>query len=146
MRTRGRALNTLSPLLFSVASVWFAAACGKVESGDDDGTIDAPIGDIDAPTDGVTAYLLTVTVNGNGTGGVTSAPGGINCGTDCMENYAPGAQVTLTAAATGASEFVAWSGGGCTGTGTCMVTMNADTTVTATFDPNPNAWPDSATR
>lgn len=35
-------------------------------------------------------------------------------------------------AATGAG-FTGWSGGGCTGTGACVVTLNANVTVTATF-------------
>jgi len=35
--------------------------------------------------------------------------------------------------ATGGSVFVGWSGGGCSGTGQCQVTLGANTTVTATF-------------
>jgi hypothetical protein len=42
--------------------------------------------------------------------------------------------VTLTASATAGSAFTGWSGGGCSGTGTCVVTMNAPVAVTATFD------------
>jgi hypothetical protein len=64
---------------------------------------------------------------------VTSSPAGINCGADCTEDYAQGAMVTLTATPSAGSTFVGWSGAGCTGTGTCAVTMNAATTVTATF-------------
>ncbi len=41
--------------------------------------------------------------------------------------------MTLTATATAGSIFAGWSGGGCSGTGTCTVTMNADAAVTATF-------------
>jgi hypothetical protein len=41
--------------------------------------------------------------------------------------------VTLTARADLGSSFGGWSGGGCSGTGTCVVTLNANTTVTATF-------------
>jgi beta-lactam-binding protein with PASTA domain len=41
--------------------------------------------------------------------------------------------VTLTAQPAAGSTFGGWSGGGCSGTGTCTVTTNADTTVTATF-------------
>jgi hypothetical protein len=32
------------------------------------------------------------------------------------------------------STFTGWSGGGCSGTGTCVVTLGADTTVTPTFE------------
>src|SRR5207245_6613458 len=38
------------------------------------------------------------------------------------------------AAPAGGSTFAGWSGGGCSGTGTCAVTMNAATSVTATFN------------
>jgi beta-lactam-binding protein with PASTA domain len=42
--------------------------------------------------------------------------------------------VTLAASAASGSTFTGWSGGGCSGTGSCVVTINADTAVTATFD------------
>jgi hypothetical protein len=35
------------------------------------------------------------------------------------------------------SSFAGWSGEGCSGTGTCVVTIEADTVVTATFNANP---------
>jgi hypothetical protein len=76
---------------------------------------------------------LTVAKAGSGTGVVTSTPGGIDCGTDCIETYGGGTLVTLTAIADADSIFGGWSGGGCSGTGTCEVTMNADVTVTATL-------------
>jgi hypothetical protein len=75
---------------------------------------------------------LTVARTGTGTGGVTGT--GINCGPDCTESYAPGTMVTLTATPTGGSTFGGWSGGGCTGTGTCVVTMDVSKTVTAQFN------------
>ncbi|MBC7976888.1 MAG: hypothetical protein H7138_18080 [Myxococcales bacterium] len=78
---------------------------------------------------------LTVTRVGNGAGTVSSVPAGIQCGTDCTEGYPPGTAVTLTATRTGDSVFVGWSGAGCTGTGTCQVTMTAAATVTARFEP-----------
>ena len=78
--------------------------------------------------------VLTVAKNGTGTGTVTSSPAGITCGTDCTEPYNVGQAVVLTAVAGTNSTFAGWSGGGCTGTGTCTVTMTAATTVTATFN------------
>jgi V8-like Glu-specific endopeptidase len=79
---------------------------------------------------------LTVTRAGTGTGTVTSAPGGISCGADCTQDYAPGTGVTLTAAAAAGSAFTGW-GGACTGTAaTCFVSMNAAKSVTATFQPS----------
>ena len=79
---------------------------------------------------------LTVTKAGTGAGTVTSAPAGINCGTDCTEAYAQGASVTLTAAASTGSTFAGWSGA-CSGTGACAVSMAAAATATATFTANP---------
>jgi PKD repeat protein len=82
-------------------------------------------------------HILSVNKSGSGTGSVTSLPAGINCGIDCTETYTEGTPVTLSASPDADSTFAGWSGGGCSGTGTCLVTMNADTTVTATFDAIP---------
>jgi len=41
--------------------------------------------------------------------------------------------VTLTAAASTGSSFGGWSGGGCSGTGTCTVVLTSNVTVTGTF-------------
>ncbi len=79
-------------------------------------------------------YTLTVTKTGTGAGTVTSSPSGINCGADCTESYTESTAVTLTAIADAGSTFTGWSGGGCSGTGACTVTMNADTTITAAFN------------
>jgi len=76
---------------------------------------------------------LVVTRSGTGSGNVASAPAGIACGADCSETYPPGTPVTLTATATTDSIFTGWSGGGCSGTGTCTVTVNAAATVDAQF-------------
>jgi len=79
-------------------------------------------------------YALTVNKSGTGTGTVTSDPPGINCGSDCSEIYNPGINVTLTATADPGSTFAGWSGGGCTGTGTCTVTMDDAKNVYVQFD------------
>ncbi len=76
---------------------------------------------------------MTVTKSGNGSGTVTSAPAGINCGVDCDQIYVANTMVTLTAAPATGSTFSGWSGAGCTGTGTCAVTMTTAVLVTATF-------------
>jgi len=70
---------------------------------------------------------------GDGGGTVTSDPAGIDCGSDCTEDYAESTIVTLTATAGALSIFTGWSGE-CTGTGACVVTMDAAKSVTATFD------------
>ncbi|MEW6419929.1 MAG: fibronectin type III domain-containing protein [Nitrospirota bacterium] len=78
-------------------------------------------------------YTLAVTKAGTGSGTVISSPAGISCGSDCSENYTSGTKVTLKATPSTGSTFTGWSGGGCTGTGSCLITMDADKTVTATF-------------
>lgn len=78
-------------------------------------------------------FPLAVLKAGTGQGTVTSAPAGIDCGADCGESYAQGSVVTLTATPAAGSTFTGWSGA-CTGTGNCVVTMNAAQSVTATFD------------
>ena len=78
-------------------------------------------------------YTLAVTKGGTGSGTVTSNVDGINCGVDCSENYLDGTIVELTASESGGSAFDGWSGGGCSGTGTCEVTMDQARSVTATF-------------
>jgi hypothetical protein len=76
---------------------------------------------------------LAVVRAGTGSGTVTSTPAGINCGTSCSATFASGASVVLTATSATGSVFTGWSGGGCSGTGACTVTLSAPTTVTATF-------------
>jgi peptidoglycan/xylan/chitin deacetylase (PgdA/CDA1 family) len=83
-----------------------------------------------------TIYALNVSKAGNGSGTVTSSPTGINCGTTCTANFSYNSSVTLTAYPATGSSFTGWSGAGCSGTGSCHVTMGAARTVTATFTLN----------
>jgi hypothetical protein len=76
---------------------------------------------------------LTVTKSGDGSGTVTSSPAGISCGATCSANFNTGTAVTLTVSNPG-STFAGWSGGGCSGTGACTVTMSAAQTVNAQFN------------
>lgn len=84
-------------------------------------------------------YSSTLTINkvGSGTGLVTSATGSINCGPTCSAEYMQGSTVTLTATPDANSLFIGWAGGGCSGTSDCLVTLNTDTNVTATFNLKP---------
>jgi hypothetical protein len=80
-----------------------------------------------------TIHPLTVVRGGSGLGTVTSSPAGINCGSDCSENYLEGSSVTLTATPGADSRFGGWSGA-CSGTATtCQVSLDSPKTVTATF-------------
>ncbi len=78
-------------------------------------------------------HALTVAKSGTGGGTITSAPGGIDCGATCTTTFREGTAVTLTATPATGSRFDGWSGGGCSGTGTCTVTVNDAANVTATF-------------
>ncbi len=81
----------------------------------------------------VALHTLTVSKTGSGGGTVTSDVGGINCGASCIADYDQGTSVTLTGTASAGSRFAGWSGEGCSGTGTCIVTMSQARTVTAAF-------------
>ncbi|HEY7255898.1 MAG TPA: PKD domain-containing protein [Solirubrobacterales bacterium] len=100
--------------------------------------------DIGAADAGVTAsfthitHILTVAAAGPGSGTVSADSGAISgcaaaAGT-CSGPYDEGATVTLTPSPALGSSFGGWSGGACAGAGSCVVTLGADTTVTATFD------------
>ncbi|MBI3802446.1 MAG: hypothetical protein HY282_01620 [Nitrospirae bacterium] len=84
------------------------------------------------PTFTLKPFSLSVTKVGSGSGSVTSAPAGIDCGSDCGATYNAGTVVTLTARASENSDFTGWSGA-CSGTGDCVVTINDRKSVTATF-------------
>ena len=75
-----------------------------------------------------------LTVNVSGGGSVTSAPAGIDCGLDCVQDYGDGTLVTLSETPASGFEFAGWSGD-CAGTGACSVTMDQARSVTATFTP-----------
>ena len=69
-----------------------------------------------------------------GSGTVTSSPAGIDCGNTCTASFIYNSTVTLTATAAENSVFTGWSNASqCFGTGTCTVTMDEATSVTANF-------------
>lgn len=83
--------------------------------------------------DPIPRYTLDVAKDGTGTGSVAGSPGTIACGATCSEIFEENTEITLTATADAGSTFAGWSGGGCSGTDPCRVTLTGDTTVTATF-------------
>ena len=76
-------------------------------------------------------YLLTVSSSGSGT--VSSGDGYINCGASCTHSYASGTSVMLNASPASGWVFNGWSGA-CSGTGSCLITMNAIDSVVAAFN------------
>jgi hypothetical protein len=120
---------TASPATGSTFSGWSGGGC----SGTGTCTVTVAAATTVTATFTLNSHTLSVTKSGNGSGSVSSSPAGISCGSDCSEPYNYGTMVTLTASPVANSTFSGWSGGGCSGTGTCIVTMTAATTVAATF-------------
>ena len=84
------------------------------------------------------SYSLTVASSGSGSGVITSNPTGIACGSTCQSNFTDGSSITLSVAPNSGSVFNGWSGG-CSGSGVCNLTMNADMSVTASFSAIPTS-------
>jgi len=82
------------------------------------------------------SYTLTVQHEGAGAGAVTSSPPGVECGTDCTEDYPEGTSVTLTATPAAGSVFKRWTGmeGECALERVCRTKMGASKVVKAVFD------------
>ncbi len=95
--------------------------------------IDTTPTSIQAATSPATLARLTVTRAGAGSGSVSSAPAGIDCGLTCSGLFPIGSGVTLTAQSATGSTFTGW-GGACSGTSTtCTVSTSQATGVSATF-------------
>jgi hypothetical protein len=88
---------------------------------------------VPTPPDRTTKSTLSIERTGSGT--VTSSDGAIECGSRCSNAYATDAEVTLTATPEAGSVFKGWGGGACTGTGSCLLKLNADESVVAEFVP-----------
>jgi hypothetical protein len=78
-------------------------------------------------------FALTVNREGTGEGTLTSAPEGIDCGTDCAEDYSEGTTVTLIPMADPGSVFVGWTGCDAVDEDQCTLTIDGDKTITGTF-------------
>jgi len=76
-------------------------------------------------------YTLNVSKAGSGTGTVTSAPAGIDCGIDCSQDYTFGTVVSLNATPAEGSVFTGWSGDGDCADG--IVTMDVHKSCVVTF-------------
>ncbi len=104
----------ISPLFF--VSLLFILSCGGGGGGGGPGE--------------VTNNSLSVSVTGGGT--ITSNPTGINCGSDCNQDYSSTTRVSLAATPDNGFTFNGW-GGACSGTGDCRFEMTTNRTVTADF-------------
>ena len=85
---------------------------------------------------GTSTHNLSVNVtSGAADGVIASSPSGINCGPTCTASFAASSSVSLTATPNSGKIFNGWASG-CTSVSgsTCNVTMDADVTVTASFN------------
>ena len=79
-------------------------------------------------------YGLTLSSGGTGSGSVASSPAGISCGAACSHDFASGAVVNLSAMPASGSSFSGWSGACAGAANPCLLTMNADKSVSASFE------------
>ncbi|MBF0458818.1 MAG: hypothetical protein HQK99_13090 [Nitrospirae bacterium] len=77
--------------------------------------------------------VLAISKTGTGSGTVTSSDSKISCGGTCSASYTPPISTTLTATPASGSTFAGWSGGSCSGTGTCAVSSSTGVTISANF-------------
>jgi len=85
-----------------------------------------------------TSCVLAIQKAGTGTGIVTSAPPGIDCGTNCDYVFPCGTEIILYAVADPGSVFIGFTGAGCS-TSPCTFTLSNSTTIIATFSTNVHA-------
>ncbi|MES2489804.1 MAG: hypothetical protein V4607_08425 [Pseudomonadota bacterium] len=81
----------------------------------------------------IARFTLSVSSSGDGAGRVTSIPAGIDCGSQCSNDFAQGTAVVLHASAGDGSNFSGWSGD-CSGTSDCSLTMDQAHNAVATFN------------
>ncbi|MFL5909762.1 MAG: InlB B-repeat-containing protein [Gaiellaceae bacterium] len=89
--------------------------------------------DVNVTVNFVARHVLRVVKDGTGSGTVTGPS--VSCGLTCTASYDDGQTVVLRATPNGTSTFAGWRG--CDSNPTpdrCQVTMDADKTVTATFN------------
>jgi hypothetical protein len=134
----GNGDGTFGPRVdYLTAAGTYAAAVGDFN---DDHRDDLAV--VDSNSNGVEVFLntannphlLVVTLSSGQSvpGSVASSFGGINCRSSCTAAYNSGAMVTLTPTPASGLGFTGWSGD-CSGTGSCLLDMTTDRSVTASF-------------
>ena len=80
--------------------------------------------------------LVTLTVNASGAGTVSAPAQGLRCtATTCRVTVPAATQITLSVQAEPKQQFSGWGGQCSGGAGSCTLTLQADTTVSASFAP-----------
>jgi glucose/arabinose dehydrogenase len=124
-RINGAAWTLLGRFTFN------AGTAGYIETNDSAGQANADAVRL-VPASGPATAKLTVSKAGSGSGRVSSNPAGVDCGTDCTEDFSLNSVVQVTATPDAGSTFFEW-GGPCAGNGACTITMNDSKFLAATF-------------
>jgi hypothetical protein len=128
-------------LLIAITLVAFLIGSGS--GGDTErGPLPAGATGVDDPAEtgapaGEGRVLLTLSIEGGGSGKVSLDPRSITCTETCERQFTVGSRVTLTADAVPGSRFEGWQDA-CTGSGQCSFTMDRERSVTATFEGSPS--------
>ena len=104
-----------------------AGAAGR----DDPGAADA------RPAGAAERVLLTINVEGGGSGKVLVEPRGATCAETCSHEFTTGTRVTVSADAADGSRFEGWEDA-CTGLDRCSFFMDRERSLTATFEGKPS--------
>jgi phospholipase C len=131
-------MKYLSRVFFAsltLAAIFFLSGCQGLVAGGGPVTppvTPPPVTPPPPPPPAAKPSTVTITEDGSGSGGVTSSPAGIDCGSTCTANFADG-DITLTAAPGASFVFTGWSGA-CTGTDlTCVIPAGSTATANVTF-------------
>lgn len=100
-------------------------------------SLNSPLTDVPLSGTGVPVFYLTLNITGSGNISGYSSTNFSCAGPSCSMAFPAGAAMLLSAAPSTNFTFAGWSGGGCNGTGDCSLTLYADTTINATFEPIP---------
>lgn len=128
-------------LLIAVTLVAFLV--GSSGGGADSQPVPAGGAGVDDPGQGTpaaaeTRVLLSVSVEGGGSGRVLISPRGVSCSESCDHQFATGTRVTVTADAANGSRFEGWNDE-CTGISRCSFIMDRERSLTATFEGTPTS-------
>jgi alpha-tubulin suppressor-like RCC1 family protein len=131
MHGTGMTWTSSNPSVATVSATGLVTAVGR---GTATMTATDPFGNTGSTTLTVRQMLTLAAIRqGDGTGTVTSAPAGINCGPTCSASFVSDSPVTMTAAPGADSIFSGWTGCDSVSGATCTVSMTASRTVTAIF-------------
>lgn len=94
----------------------------------------APTGYVSLTGTGLPAMFLTVEITGKGTVNNIAPSAPLSCAAStCTAPYAAGSPVTLRGTPSSGYTFSGWTGGACSGTADCELTLTSHTTVGALF-------------